>query len=407
MPQGFFSKKETESSSSTKGKIHSCASCGLYKNCHSAKMKPYGRFKKGIMILGRSPGKAEDRAGKPWHGKAGELLKRQLKRVGIDLFEDCVNLNAVNCHTPKNRNPTIREINHCRSIRVRPALKKYKPNVIITLGKIGLQSLIGHRWQKGLGMSKWQGQIIPDQKLNAWICPTFHPKYLLHRSSPRDMMKIWLDDLKRATDKISDPVPEYKNPKIIVKKDLHFLNDWPKHQLSAFDYETTGLKPHDKGHRIVSCSMTYCDDKVWVFKMPSKKQEAQPLRHWLADPKIPKAAHNMKFEEQWSKNILKTPVRNWAWDSMVASHVLNNQPGLTGLKIQSYFNFGIMGYEKGVGPYLKSTTSNAGGDNAKNRIKKLMKSKKGLQDLLKYNALDSAYELWLAKKQMEKLNHQL
>ena len=74
MKQGFFTLKETESDSRKNGKIHSCASCGLYRNCRHPKMKPFGNFKKGILNIGEAPGDIEDQRGKPWQGKTGQLL---------------------------------------------------------------------------------------------------------------------------------------------------------------------------------------------------------------------------------------------------------------------------------------------------------------------------------------------
>ena len=60
---------------------------------------------KGILIIGEAPGQVEDRKGLPWQGGTGRLLKRTLEKQGIDLFEDCICVNAVNCRPPKNRAP--------------------------------------------------------------------------------------------------------------------------------------------------------------------------------------------------------------------------------------------------------------------------------------------------------------
>jgi len=98
---------------------------------------------------------------------------------------------------------------------------------------------------------------------------------------------------------------------------------------------------------------------------------------------------------------LKVNVRGWKWDTMLATHVLDNQTGVTGLKFQTYLQFGIMGYESGVSRYLKSVNEDQHGANAKNQILKLMRSKSGRKKLLKYNALDSIYEYRLAKKQIK------
>ena len=82
-----FAKKETKKRSD--GKSYTCESCGLYKNCTSPRMQPYGNFRKGIMVIGEAPGEVEDEKGMPWQGKTGRYLARFYRRLGIDLFEDC------------------------------------------------------------------------------------------------------------------------------------------------------------------------------------------------------------------------------------------------------------------------------------------------------------------------------
>ena len=128
---GFFNHKETQSVSRPDGKTYSCASCGLYQYCNSPRMKPYGNFQRRIMNIGECPGGTEDERGLPWQGKTGNLLKKTYRRLGIDLFEDCVNLNTVSCRPMDGRNynrtPNAFEMDCCRSVMVYPAIKKYKP----------------------------------------------------------------------------------------------------------------------------------------------------------------------------------------------------------------------------------------------------------------------------------------
>ena len=99
----------------------------------------------------------------------------------------------------------------------------------------------------------------------------------------------------------------------------------------------------------------------------------------------------------FTEKILGYPVKNWAWDSMQAAHILNNREGITSLKFQVYVNFGIEDYGSEVHPYLESGDKNA---NAFNRIEELISTDAGKQKLLLYGGLDSLYEYWLAIKQM-------
>ena len=135
------------------------------------------------------------------------------------------------------------------------------------------------------------------------------------------------------------------------------------------------------------------EDECFVFMMPKNKKGRQPFIDLLANRSIGKMAHNMKFEETWSVVRLRQPVANWEWDSMLASHVLDNRPGICSLKFQTYINFGIIDYESEVSPYLKSASKDG---NALNRIFEADESK-----LMEYCALDSVYEYRLAMKQIE------
>ena len=122
MQQGFFTKKETASVSRPDGKTYSCVSCGRYKNCISARMKPYGNFKKGILNIGECPSQFDDKAGSPFQDKAGKFLQRTYKKLGVDLFEDCLNTTAVQCYS--DTEPTNYEIDCCRK-RVLQIIKEY------------------------------------------------------------------------------------------------------------------------------------------------------------------------------------------------------------------------------------------------------------------------------------------
>jgi len=118
-------------------------------------------------------------------------------------------------------------------------------------------------------------------------------------------------------------------------------------------------------------------------------------------------AHNIKFEDTWTKKRLRIDIQNWEWDSMIAAHILDNRPGVTGLKFQAYVNFGVIDYASEVAPYLKPTSENEKkyGGNAFNRIQELLEQPGGEKKLLEYCALDSFYERMLAMKQMQELDY--
>ncbi len=415
--EGFFTRRETESKDLPGGKKLTCVTCGLRRTCNTPKMKPYGNFKKKIMNIGDAPNEHDDKYGKPFHSKIGKLLQNTYDKFDIDLFDDCININAVNC-LPRDehgsvKTPTNLEVDCCRK-QVLQYIEEYKPNVIIILGNTALYSLIGHRWRKDLGsITKWRGFQIPDRDYNAWLCPTFHPKFIekafelpasfkgKRKRNPIENL-IWEEDLlsafNLATEKV--PLPKYVEPKIEIIEDLSVLYDIKGE--SAFDYETTGLKPHADGHRVICCAIADTENHAYAFLIPKTKRKRQPLLDYLTNPKQKKIAQNLKYEHTWSKVRLldqDIEVQGWEWDTMLATHVFDNRPGITGLKFQVYVQFGIVDYTSDVDTYMGSIDPNSG--NSLNKIPELLEKPGGKEALLKYCGLDAVYELRLANLQRE------
>jgi uracil-DNA glycosylase family 4 len=404
MQEGFFTHKETQSKSRPDGKKYTCAVCGLYKNAETPRIEPFGNFAKKIINIGTAPSEIDDQKGAHWQGKTGKFLQQTYKKLGIDLFEDCLNITA--CHCFVDREPTNFEVECCRKTTLQ-IIETYKPKVVILLGEIAIFSVIGSRWNKDLGnISKWRGWQIPDLDLNTWVCPVFHPYYIEQAKAKLKFNEdicaeetIWLQDLKEAFERRKNPLYIYKEPVIDIIEDLSVLrkikNDF------AFDYETTGLKPHMLGHKIICCSIADTEDHAYVFMMPKSRKERQPFIDLLADIKIGKIAQNMKFEETWSTVRLRQPVANWIWDTMIMTHIIDNRPGITGLKFQVYVQFGVIDYSSEIAPYLGSDKD--AGSNAFNKIEKLLEKPGGKEKLMKYCALDSIYEFRLSMKQKSML----
>jgi DNA polymerase I-like protein with 3'-5' exonuclease and polymerase domains len=165
----------------------------------------------------------------------------------------------------------------------------------------------------------------------------------------------------------------------------------------AFDFETTGLKPHRKRHRIVCASMSN-GRRTFAFPISTQDKQTNPkvvqqFKEFLQSP-CPKIAANLKFEESWSRAVLETRVNNWVWDTMVMQHLLDNRPNTTGLKFQVFVRYGVSDYNSKVEPYLRAKTGNDF-----NQIDKIP-----LSTLLTYCGLDSLYEYRLACDQRQEMS---
>lgn len=409
--QGFFSKIQTASIVRPDGRKVSCNSCGLYKNPHSPKMKPYGNFEKGIMCIGECPSETDDVRGKPFQGKGGRLLKETFAELGFDLFNDCINLYAINCRPLDKEGKTAKvkpfEIECCRRI-VLAAINQYKPKVIILLGGDAVRSVIGNRWKKELGkIDKWRGWTIPDQDLKTWICPVFSADFVELSQSGKvpkpEILNVWKQDLEKAlalSEELDFPV--YKEPTIhyIDETRLDVL-DMIKSGKIAFDYESTSLKPHQKGHKIVCVSIATGHDDVFAFMMPKKKNLQQPFIRLMEDENVKKIAHNIKFEKGWTLNILGTVVKNWFMDTMLAAHVLDNRTGITGLKFMTLVSFGIYDYSSEISPILEGIDKK--NSNSPNKLESFVKDKESAKKVLRYCALDSIFCYRLHLLQLEQI----
>ena len=399
--EGFFTKKETQLVSRPDGKLSSCSACGLYRRCKSPKIKPYGNFKKGILNIGEAPGEMEDRNGKPWQGRVGRLLQETYKSLKIDLFEDCLNINSINCRPTdekgNNRAPLGIEIDCCRKSVLQVIMEK-KPKVIALFGNSAIQSIIGYRWKKDLGnITKWRGWTIPDQDFKCWIVPTFHPSFI-ERGDEIEKKVVWTQDLQKIIDCVKLPFRKYEEPVIEFIEDLSIL-DKIQAGMVAFDYETTGIKPHAQGHRNVVVSVADSENHCYVFLMPTSRQARQPFINLLKDANVAKVGHNIKYEENWSVVRLNQPVINWAWDSMLASHILDNRTGVTGLKFQTYVQFGIPDYTSEVDPLFQGMRNESG--NTINKILEHVKDSDKRSKIMKYCGYDSIHTYRLAKMQMD------
>jgi uracil-DNA glycosylase family 4 len=400
---GFFTKQETASQSRPDGKKLSCISCGGYQWCNTPKMEVFGEGKKGIMVIGPGIKKTDDKNGMPFQGLSGKILSNAFKKHHVDLWEDCVLLNVTRCHFTsegESRNPNNNEIQCCRKY-VLQAIEKYKPKLIFLLGQEALYSVIGHRWKKDLEtIDKWRGWTIPDQDFQAWICPIFDPLYVENPKKP-EIATVWKLDIANAMEKLDSDFPMFIEPTIQYHENLNFLSDLENssQKVVAFDYETTGLKPHAEGHKIICCSIAIHPDHVHVFMMPQTKKEQEPFVHFLENKRIRKYAQNMKFEDTWSNVILGANVQGWQLDTMLVSHIFDNRAGVTGLKFQTYVQFGIIDYDSEVNPYLRAVNNDDA--NSLNRIEELLKQPSGEHKLLKYCAMDSIFEFRLAEKQLQ------
>jgi len=395
MKKGFFSSTNFISKKKTSTIAH-CGSCGLHRNCISPKMPPTGKGKKKILIVAEAPGEQEDKHNTQLIGKAGQLFRKHLRSLDIDLDRDCWKTNAVICRRKGSKPPDDNMIEACYP-NLAKTIKEKNPKAIILLGGTAMKSLLSSVYKTNIGkLRRWADYCIPCHDPNAWIIPTYHPSYLLKRND-EVLTKVFKNHLREAIKRSKarpwKTVPSFKdeieiimNPAKAAKEIDHMIK---KGGAIAFDYECNCLKPDEmNGPKIISCSVCWKGKKTIAF--PFEYDAITAMWRLLKSP-LPKIACNLKFEDRWTRYWLNTLVKNWHWDTMLAAHVLNNNPGVTSLKFQAFVLLGMGSYDEHISPYLKSTK-----EKKFNRIHEI-----DMKDLLLYNGLDSLLTYKVAMKQMK------
>ncbi|MEW6417744.1 MAG: uracil-DNA glycosylase [Nitrospirota bacterium] len=145
-----------------------------------------------LMFIGEAPGREEDLQGRPFVGDAGMLLTRLIEKMGFKR-EDVYIANIVKCRPPMNRDPEMDEIEKCRGF-VERQIEIINPDVIMSLGRISAQTLIGNAKLK---ITSIRGKFFDYRGIP--LIPTFHPAYLIR--NPKDKWLTW-DDAQKVLERL-------------------------------------------------------------------------------------------------------------------------------------------------------------------------------------------------------------
>jgi DNA polymerase len=142
-----------------------------------------------LMFIGEGPGANEDQSGRPFVGRAGELLTKIIENVLNLKREDVYIANIVKCRPPENRVPTLEEVSACKPYLL-AQIKMVKPKIIVALGSTSFHHLTG---EYETPISKIRGEVLEFGQ--AKLIPTYHPSFLLRNPSSKkevfeDMLKV-------------------------------------------------------------------------------------------------------------------------------------------------------------------------------------------------------------------------
>ena len=180
-----------------------CLTCTL---CELSKTRTNVVFSDGIpnnklVLVGEAPGYWEDVKGKPFVGRAGQLLDKIFASIGLSRERDVYICNTIKCRPPNNRNPLPEEKASCRHF-LDMQLEILKPKIILICGSVALNSLL----PDARGITSVRGKWFEGKY--GKMMPIFHPSYLLRndsreKGSPKWLMWQDIKEVKRVYDDLN------------------------------------------------------------------------------------------------------------------------------------------------------------------------------------------------------------
>lgn len=185
--------------------VHECTRCTLSRKRTNA-VPGEGSLDADVMFVGEAPGYYEDRDGRPFVGRAGQLLDEMLALIGLRREEVYI-ANLLKCRPPNNRDPLPGEIEACRPYLDRQ-IEMIAPRVVVMLGRFAFL-----RFFPGETIGKARGK---PRKWNDMIAyPVYHPAAALRNSALRTTLeddfrtlRVLLDKGAQVSEKPDDELTE-------------------------------------------------------------------------------------------------------------------------------------------------------------------------------------------------------
>ena len=165
--------------------VAACTRCAQLSESRTNTVFGEGNHSARVAFFGEGPGADEDRSGRPFVGRAGQLLTKMIEACTF-AREDVYILNTVKCRPPGNRNPEPTELTNCREY-FEQQLSIVQPEYVVCLGAIAAQTLLQTTEPVGRLRGRWHSYFASK------VIVTYHPAYLLR--NPAVKKAAW-DDLK-------------------------------------------------------------------------------------------------------------------------------------------------------------------------------------------------------------------
>jgi DNA polymerase len=179
--------REGETFEDIRNDIGECMRCPLCCEGRSKVVHSEGNVKARLMFVGEAPGADEDAQGRPFVGRAGQLLNKIIEAIGMKR-EDVFIGNVNRCRPAGNRTPTTAEAATCKPFLLRE-IALLRPDVIVVMGNTAMKNLL----ETKEGITKLRGNFMDYKGIK--VMPTFHPAFLLR--DPSKKRETW-EDMKKV-----------------------------------------------------------------------------------------------------------------------------------------------------------------------------------------------------------------
>jgi uracil-DNA glycosylase family 4 len=179
---------ETLTLEEVRNELGDCKRCKLHRTRRTIVFGE-GNEKATLMFIGEGPGYDEDVQGRPFVGKAGQLLTKIIQSIHLQREEVYI-ANIIKCRPPQNRNPEPDEIQSCNPF-LQKQIKVIQPKIICALGTFSAQTLLKTETK----ITALRGKFYELEGIK--VIPTYHPAFLLR--NPDKKREVW-EDMKKIAE---------------------------------------------------------------------------------------------------------------------------------------------------------------------------------------------------------------
>lgn len=306
-----------------------------------------GNLKAKLFLVGEAPGEREDYIHKPFQGRAGKLLDSILYAFDIGR-QDIYISNAVKCRPPGNKKPNDKAISTCSLEYLRRELELVNPELVVALGSIGAQALLGY---KAAVTSSRNKTFKTRKELGKYpVIVTYHPAAALYQDYITSKI---VEDFERIVKYGKEDQSRTEKPvdqDYTLVSTFRHIPSYPVFPLVALDLETDGLSPYVRGRRILSVQIaTEVGRAYFAYWSPSIREEVKEI---LAQRDTVLTNHNIKFDLKWLRVegiIPKCKIR----DTMIECHLLDENTPDKSLDVLADHFTTLKGHKDGLKEYKK------------------------------------------------------